>query len=444
MIGAEVEIENPLVDLGDLCEGLLNSGIPSFAEDELQEMHAKQVPATSEPKSPPEVSVASALPLHVRVPPSECSPALAEEDDTDDIPCWGGMLKGSSASCTPTFTAGKQHFKNKFCEACRKGIAVPASRVRAVYPAAPQALVANSLRAGFWKRSAAALGGVEVRIANNTITCDGPWLVVYREPPPPTSASMPWQTIMPEGWVGEDDIVHFSVAKGTLVPMAELTPGKRPTVPANEHLVGFNQGPKRQRRAPTLADIPDSELPPGGLPPSVRRGYSTASAATSKGSRASSLEGSPPSGPLAADSLPPMIGKHALPPPVTVPPSPNAAAVPKRPTGHGAISPSQPVQQPVKAVPVPAAAAASTPAAAAVAHPPHPLAPPSSPAELSARLAASYGQAALLLEQSLKPLSPLRTQLGAAAVAELTAQLNATRAAMETCARLASPESFQA
>jgi len=435
-----------IVDLGDLCAGLLNSGVTSFADSFLQ---PKEAPPSPPPQPPPEVSVASALPVHVRVPPSECSPALTEDDDVDDCPCWGGMLRGNASSCTPGFAAGKQHFKNKFCEACRKGIDVPASRVRAIYPAAPQALVANSLRAGFWKRSAAALGGVEVRIANNTITCDGPWLVLYRETPPVSTAPMPWQSVLPDDWVNEDGVVRLTVAKGTLVPVAELSAGKRLTPgKANEHLVGFNQGPKRQRRAPTLADIPQSELPPGGLPPSVRRGYSgttnASSASSLSRSRASSYDGSPPlQSDSAATPQPPMIGTYALPPPV-LPPSPaDGTGVVNRLVSQCSVSSASSAAATPPAAhsssrgrPIHVAAAAPVVAACASAV----LSPPASASELTTRLTSTYKSAATLLEQALKPLSPVRTQLSDEAVAELTAQLNATRAAIEICAHLAARE----
>ena len=50
--------------------------------------------------------------------------------------------------------------QNKFCENCRAGISIDASRVRALKPEM-QALYANSLRAGFWKRAADSIGGGE-------------------------------------------------------------------------------------------------------------------------------------------------------------------------------------------------------------------------------------------------------------------------------------------
>jgi len=185
--------------------------------------------------------------------------AEVDADRSSDLPtlCWGGVLKGSSDMCTPGFTSGKAHFKNKFCKACREGIAVPATRVRALTPEMQQ-LYNNSLRAGFWKHASPAIGGGEVRIANNTITCDGPWLVVYRGLPPP---QLPFCT-MPEEWI-EDGIVKLAVAKGTLVPSYEMTHTGR----KSGSLAAPGSAPKRQRRAgsnfsatSTLAALPSAHV----------------------------------------------------------------------------------------------------------------------------------------------------------------------------------------
>ena len=101
---------------------------------------------------------------------------------------------------------------------CRDGIEVPALRVRAVKPEM-QSLYANSLRAGFWKRASPSIGGGEARIANNTITCDGPWLVVYRDLPP----DLPWET-MPEEWVS-NGVVRLSVASArATLPLSRAAP----------------------------------------------------------------------------------------------------------------------------------------------------------------------------------------------------------------------------
>ena len=382
-----------LIDLGDLCHGLLNSD-PDPPIVDLAELAASADSNEGLPKP------STCLPHEVCLPSDESQLLLGEQStkadspaDDDDAhalhgPCWGGMLKGDNTRCTPGFTNGKAHFKNKFCNECRKGITVSATRIVPVRPDI-QALYANSLRAGFWKKSAAALGGGEVRVANNTITCDGPWLVVYREEQPPTSQPPPWATDMPEGWVEstpDGDVMRFSVAKGTLVPVAEMGP-KRPhnklssPKPPPDTRPGFGAGPKRQRRAPSFSDIPPSELPPGGLPPSVRRGHSTC---TSLSSGNASSDGSPLHGPVNTSRLPPLIGG-----------------------GHATSS--------------------EAPA------PPKPL----SPAQLGATLASLHEGAAALLEQALRPLSTVRTQLTPDQATELLQQLNASRAAVEVFQRLA-------
>ena len=102
----------------------------------------------------------------------------------------------------------------------------------------------------FWKQVSAAIGGGEVRIANNTITCDGPWLVVYRGLPPPHLPFHP----MPEEWISEG-VVRLSVAKGTLVPSYEMQHASRKTSFAQP-----GSAPKRQRRAHQQVRRPSSPV----------------------------------------------------------------------------------------------------------------------------------------------------------------------------------------
>ena len=321
--------------------------------------------------------------------------------------------------------------------------------MRAIYPAAPQALVANSLRAGFWKRSAAALGGVEVRIANNTITCDGPWLVLYRETPPVSTAPMPWQSVMPDDWVNEDGVVRLTVAKGTLVPVAELS-AARGSRPARRMSISSAsiRGRSDSAARPPWPTSPNPNCRREGSPPSVRRGYSgttnASSASSLSRSRASSYDGSPPlQSDSAATPQPPMIGTYALPPPV-LPPSPaDGTGVVNRLVSQCSVSSASSAaatppaaHSSSRARPIHVTAAAPVVAACASAV----LSPPASASELTTRLTSTYKSAATLLEQALKPLSPVRTQLSDEAVAELTAQLNATRAAIEICAHLTGRE----
>ena len=149
--------------------------------------------------------------------------------------CWGAELMGTAVHCTLGFVSGKAHFKNKFCARCRQGINVPVRRIRAL-TADQQRQVTKRLQTGFWKRAPGSLGGGEVRIANNTSTCEGPWVAVFRHEPPPIVFEL-----LPLKWQ-RDDVVKLVVAKDTLVPFAEI---RRSWMPS------LVKVPKRQRHAST-------------------------------------------------------------------------------------------------------------------------------------------------------------------------------------------------
>jgi hypothetical protein len=118
---------NDSIDMDALCNGLLGNEAPPAA-------------------SPPEVA-----------PPQECPEAAAEPEfdeergEEEGNTCWGGLLKDDKSCCTPGFVTGKAHFKNKFCVNCRKGIEVPAARVRAMAPEM-RYVYQNSLRTGVRRR----------------------------------------------------------------------------------------------------------------------------------------------------------------------------------------------------------------------------------------------------------------------------------------------------
>ena len=174
--------------------------------------------------------------------------------------CWGAILKGDGGtSCEQSgFCPGKNHFKSKFCPACIKSIEIPSSRMRAMR-AEMQGLFANSQRSGFWKNAPDSLGGGEVRIANNTITCDGPWLIIYKSLPP-EHGLVQWEP-MPDGWVEPaTGMVRLSVCKGTLVPSCEMwrhTTGRKHAASSEagesqslvRHSWQIDSVPKRHRRA---------------------------------------------------------------------------------------------------------------------------------------------------------------------------------------------------
>ena len=90
-------------------------------------------------------------------------------------------------------------------------------RVRALTADMQARYTSNSLTAGFWKVAPAALGGGSFRLMNNTITCDGPWLVVYEGEPP---ENVTWGEL-PASWE-KDGVVQMALAKGTLVPAVTL------------------------------------------------------------------------------------------------------------------------------------------------------------------------------------------------------------------------------
>ena len=157
------------------------------------------------------------------------------------VSCWGAQLHGG-ATCMPRFVPGKHNFKNKFCDNCKDSIMVPVDRICAV-TAEQAACFINKRSEGFWNRAPESMGSGQYRIINNTAGSLGPWLVLFREQPPPfdwsaTSRSNPCQTMLrththltlarpafPETWITEDGCVRLCVAKGTLVPAKTLRCG---------------------------------------------------------------------------------------------------------------------------------------------------------------------------------------------------------------------------
>ena len=209
----------------------------------------------------------------------ECTDAWLTNPLNESAQCWGAAIKaGDGTKCTAGFVSGKAHFKNKFCAACRDCVDVPAWRTRALTEELKAHCVSNSLSAGFWKRAPADLGGGEFRLVNNTITCNGPWLVIFREEPP----DLPWQPIPPD-WL-DADVIRMSVAKGTLVPIFELSHFNARRPMRVTKAAGGNSAapapsspelPKRQRRAVQSAfPMPSAQetqamLKPLGAPVSV-------------------------------------------------------------------------------------------------------------------------------------------------------------------------------
>jgi len=150
---------------------------------------------------------------------------LLDSDDLGGAPqpyvpvCWGAQLHGGT-ECTPLFSPGKLHFKNKFCDNCRSSIMVPLAQVRALSEE-QAAFVVNKRSEGFWNHAPASMGGGQYRILNNTAGCIGPWLGLFRDQPP----QLNWPMI-PNNWATSDGYVRLCVAKGTLVPAKTLRCGR--------------------------------------------------------------------------------------------------------------------------------------------------------------------------------------------------------------------------
>ena len=131
--------------------------------------------------------------------------------------CWGAVAAGASEKCTPGFQIGTTHFKTKFCPSCTAALTIPIERVRAC-TAEQGALLSMSskMQNGFWKDSPPSFGGVRMRLVNNTMLCDGPWLVIFEGPPSP----LEWADL-PSNWLdGNGQTITFCSRKGTLVPRA--------------------------------------------------------------------------------------------------------------------------------------------------------------------------------------------------------------------------------
>ena len=53
--------------------------------------------------------------------------------DALEAACWGAQLRSDASICTPGFTGGTAHFKNKFCPACKTGtFEIPLAHIRAM------------------------------------------------------------------------------------------------------------------------------------------------------------------------------------------------------------------------------------------------------------------------------------------------------------------------
>ena len=106
--------------------------------------------------------------------------------------CWGAHIHGG-ATCVPQFVPGKHNFKNKFCHNCKQSIMVPADRI-CTLTTELAARFLNKRSEGFWNHAPASMGGGQYRILNNTASCLGPWLALFREQPPPFDWSLKYSS----------------------------------------------------------------------------------------------------------------------------------------------------------------------------------------------------------------------------------------------------------
>ena len=132
--------------------------------------------------------------------------------------CWSSQFCGASHPCTPGFEAGLGHFKNKFCERCRRdGILIGAERVVLMTPILRDRF-ANSNGHNVWTNGA--------RIVNQTMKCTGPAAIIFQGKVPEATAAL--AEPVPDNWLYNDEstfggsCIHFIISKGTLVPMSAV------------------------------------------------------------------------------------------------------------------------------------------------------------------------------------------------------------------------------
>jgi hypothetical protein len=403
----------PIFDMfdADLCEhsGLENNErLSLLGDDEPGSACAHHFPFLDYPSSPICPSRRARLPSDANRDPITrhvqlSSPLPSANDEVDDSSaaslCWGAILKDDPTGCAEDFLGGKGHFKNKFCTRCKEGIDVPVARVRAV-PRESLSHLQNRRVSGFWKALGGPGGASEVRLANNTIQCDGPWLAIYRTAPPNLEESP-----LPDAWV-TGDVIRLVVARGTLVPASEMIdPNKRTKRTKDAHSL-----PKRQRRASNhctqVASSGQSAALFGTGGPifghcvslAERGDGNDASLSSSRASTQASPSGSIPGSPREnASAL-----RHTTATPIRVTP-----AVPFAPFRCSAT------------LFVPAAHVAAE-------QPPE----PASPDHLASRLLFSYQHLAAVLESSLHPGSTLQHQLSHNDAAVLSGHLDFVQSAI--------------
>lgn len=181
-----------------------------------------------------------------------------------DEQCWGAMLAGScgcrTSDCTAGFVRGKNHLKNKFCDACRRhGVYVRVDRVWMLADSAHEDF-ANNRGAGLWTPMPSH-PSVGFRLINQSHKCKGPWMIVCdRELTAAlTSCAPPDDRFVIDGrWV------HLRVANGTLCPSLDVVLRAHPEprgweeAGALQWVGGDGAGSEHDDRGTKRARVPNS------------------------------------------------------------------------------------------------------------------------------------------------------------------------------------------
>ena len=178
--------------------------------------------------------------------------------------CWSRQLCGRDHPCTPGFKAGLGHFKNKFCERCRRdGILVLAERVCLTTSELQLRQFENSNGRSVWTQGA--------RLVNQTMKCAGPALLIFEGRVPAVIAAS--AAPLPDSWLCLDAsfrgaaCIRFTISKGTLVPVSTLpTALCAQLLPRQLSALEFESAPKRRRanealsvRRPSSSASPSSD-----------------------------------------------------------------------------------------------------------------------------------------------------------------------------------------
>ena len=141
---------------------------------------------------------------------------FAFENVYSDCMCWAGCLRGDFEACHGMPQGGKNHFKNKICQACQSnGVLISTERIRAIFPEQHE-MFTNQVSVGVWS-SVIMKNGISVcfRTVNQTSKCKGRRIVIFKTLPPD---DIEWAPLPPQS------TLLFRSAMGTLVPQFDQAP----------------------------------------------------------------------------------------------------------------------------------------------------------------------------------------------------------------------------